>query len=235
MIRSIFRKKAAPLNADKLTLIDYAFSHLGARSFADLGGVWGVEGGYAFYALDQYKPERAVMVDGDPSDLFLQKARGYPSLEFIEGNYGDPAIARQVSGVDTIFLFDNLLHQVRPDWDEVLEMYGAADTLLVFNQQWRGEQTVRLIELGEDEYFRNVPHQKDESPYNNLFAKLDTLNADHNRPWRDVFNIWQWGITDDDLLARAKHLGYRLAYYKDCGPFGRLPNCSNRAFVFTRR
>ena len=65
----------------------------------------------------------------------------------------------QVGRVDAIFLFDVLLHQVAPDWDTILEMYAKNVRVFgIYNQQWTGaDTTVRLLDLGEEEYFRNVP------------------------------------------------------------------------------
>jgi hypothetical protein len=46
-------------------------------------------------------------------------------LKLIEGNFGESSIAEQIESVYVIFLFDVLLHQVSPDWDEILEMYSG--------------------------------------------------------------------------------------------------------------
>src|SRR3712207_8336532 len=47
----------------------------------------------------------------------------------------------QVQGVDAVFFFDVLLHQVRPHWDEVLNLYSAAKVVVIYNQQWTGSKT----------------------------------------------------------------------------------------------
>jgi hypothetical protein len=84
-------------------------------------------------------------------------------------------------------LFDVLLHQVKPDWDEVLALYAKyARTFLIYNRQWTGEKSVRLLDLGRGEYFRNVPHSPAEPPYDTLFDKLDETHPEHGRPWRDA-------------------------------------------------
>jgi hypothetical protein len=46
----------------------------------------------------------------------------------IEGNFGSPAVAQQLQNVDAILLFDVLLHQVSPDWDEILDLYATRTT-----------------------------------------------------------------------------------------------------------
>ena len=233
----LFRKKLLrKLQKDKIDLIKFAFSRFGLHSFADLGGVWGVDGGYTFYTLDKYDVSTATLVDTHPTDVVKRRAQKFPQLKFITGNFGDEAVARKVGDKDAIFLFDVLLHQVSPDWHRILEMYaGQTRCFVIYNQQWIGSaQTVRLLELGEEEYFRNVPHKRTEKPYDSLFQKLEEKHPHHDRLWRDVHHIWQWGITDVDLRAKVESLGFRLQFMKNCGPLWRLENFENHAFVFTK-
>lgn len=223
--------------SEKIGLIDQSFSSLGIQSFADLGGVWRVEGAYTFHALDKHKIKDAVLVDTHLTSPVVARAKAYPQLRLINGNFGNRAVADEVGNVDAVLLFDVLLHQVSPDWDTILEMHAKhVSSFLIFNQQWTGsEKTVRLLDLGEKEYFRNVPHSRRQENYKNLFEKLDQKHPDHNRPWRDVHHIWQWGITDADLESKITQLGYKLMYKRNCGRFGRLPNFENHAFIFSRR
>lgn len=226
-----------PLVQSKLDIIDIAINRMKVQTFADLGGVWGVEAGYTFYALSR-GAKAGVLVDTHLTDTVLEKARGYPQLRVIGGNFGATAVASEVGEVDAVFLFDTLLHQVAPDWDSILELYSRyARCLLIYNQQWIGRgRRVRLLDLGEEEYFRNVPHAPGEGPYAGLFAKLHTLHPDHgDRLWRDAHHIWQWGITDADLLGKMQDLGYRFRFFANDGRFGQLDNFENHAFVFSRR
>jgi hypothetical protein len=228
--------KVNPLIQTKLDLISFAVHRLGVQTFADLGGVWGVEAGYTFYALD-LGTTSGVLVDMAQTDTVVSVARTYPQLRVIRGDFGTEAIAAEVGQVDAVFLFDTLLHQVAANWDQILEMYSRhARCLLIYNQQWMGPgRRVRLLELGEDAYFRNVPHTRTEGPYEGLFAKLDTAHPRYtNRKWRDVPDIWQWGITDADLLEKAQDLGYSLQFFVNDGNFGSLPNFQNHAFLFSR-
>ncbi len=229
-----FFRKTVP---EKIDIIDQAFPSLGIQSFADLGGVWRVEGAYTFHALDRHNIEDAKLVDTHPTQKVIDKARAYPQLQLIKGNFGEQSIADQVGVVDAVLLFDVLLHQVAPDWDAILEMYGKnVRTLIIYNQQWTGPgSTVRLLDLGEEEYFHNVPHNPRQENYKNLFGRLDEIHPDHNRPWRDVHHIWQWGITDDDLESKIAELGFSLVYKKNCGKFGRLPNFENHALIFAHQ
>jgi hypothetical protein len=220
----------------KLDMIDFVLNRLRVQSFADLGGVWGVEAGYTFYAL-AHGARAGVLVDTHLTDAVLEKARGCPQLRVIRGNFGADAIAAEVGDVDAVFLFDTLLHQVAPDWDRILELYSRqARCFLIYNQQWIGRgRWVRLLDLGEDDYFRNVPHSRDEGPYAGLFAKLDAPHPEHGgRRSRDVHHIWQWGITDADLLVKMQDLGYRFRFFVNDGRFGSLKNFENHAFVSSR-
>lgn len=230
MFQFVDRLLARRLDHGKLALIREAYSR-GARSFADLGGVWRVDGGYSFYA--ERLGYRGILVDTHPTDAALNRTG--KSVEFLRGNFGDPAIVESVRGIDAVFFFDVLLHQVRPDWDELLRLYSWAPMVLIYNQQWTGSDTVRLLDLGETEYFANTPHDPNEPTYKNLFQKIDTPHPDHGgRLWRDVHHIWQWGITDEALIGRMGELGYKLDYSANHGSFGRLPRFENHSFLFLK-
>jgi hypothetical protein len=106
---------------------------------------------------------------------------------------------------------------------------------LILNPQFTAsEKSVRLLDLGEDEYFRNVPHSKDEEPYKSVFQSPYEMHPKHKRVNRDIQNIWQWGITDEDLIAKMNLLGLKMQFYKNAGQFCYLENFESHAFVFTR-
>ncbi len=239
LLRPLVQKRRVPstqphLLKDKLQLIDYAFGRLGARSFADLGGTWRVMGGYTFYALDHHPVTRAFLVD---TFRLEQINRTHPALTKVVGNFGDRAVVAKLGHLDAIFLFDVLLHQVAPNWDQILEKYAPVTNLFViYNQQFIAtSHTVRLLELGEEAYFKNVPpHTRADPQYANLFCRLDEIVPRHGRPVRDIHSIWQWGITDQDLTGVMTRLGFRLEYYMNCGRFEELENFENHAFVFRR-
>jgi len=226
------------LNKDKLKLIDFAFSQCTPTptSFADLGGVWNVNGAYTFYTLKQYDVTKSFLVDTNFTDVVLRNSRPLNRLKLLEGNFGEEIIAKQIDKIDAIFLFDVLLHQVKPDWNEVLELYSKrTNYFVIYNQQWTaGEDTVRLLDLGRDEYFKNVPHDKNHPTYIALFDKMNEMHPQHKRIWRDIHNVWQWGITDRDLTSTMDNLGFKLQFSKNCGRFGRLPNFEDHLFIFQK-
>ena len=92
-------------NQDKKELIDFVCERVVRRpmSFADLGGVWGVDGAYTRYTLQRHGASRAVLVDTNFTDKVIQVAPSFPALTLVKGNFGDPATAERVGNVDAIY------------------------------------------------------------------------------------------------------------------------------------
>jgi hypothetical protein len=167
-----------------------------------------------------------------------QRAQEYPNLVTTSANFGDfPVMSNAFQSTDVLFLFDVLLHQVKPDWNEILSYYAERTRIFViFNQQFTGsDTTVRLLDLGYDGYFSNVPHERTHPTYKLLFEHMYEMHPQHNRIWRDIHNVWQWGIIDKDLITVIENLGFKLRFYKNCGPFGNLKNFENHSFVFEKK
>ncbi|MFH0794249.1 MAG: hypothetical protein V2A74_09495 [bacterium] len=225
-------------NLDKKDLIDFAFQRCrpAPRSFADLGGVWGVDGAYTFYTLGRYELDSAYLVDARLNPNVIAQGEKFPQLKLIEGVFGERRIHEQIGRADAVFLFDILLHQANPSWDEILSIYSAKTRIfVVFGQQWiKTEHTVRLFDLGPEEYFKNVPHDQTHPSYVGLFENLDKKLPNWDRPYREKIDVWQWGITDKDLIESMRQLGFTLQYFKNCGPFQTLENFENHAFVFQK-
>lgn len=238
-LRELYHRLKNPENLDreKLALIDLACTELGARALADLGGVWRVNGGYTFYALKRHRPGRAVLVDLSFTPEVRQRAGSYPQLELVVANFALRETAERVGPVDAVLLFDVLLHQVRPDWDGALRNWAAhAKHFVIFNQQFTGPETIRLVELGPGDYFRHVPTDMSVPEYRDLFERLDEPHPfyDDGRTYRDQHSVWQWGITDADLRRVAGSLGFREVYFKNCGPWPGVEQIENHAFIFSR-
>jgi hypothetical protein len=231
----VVRAESLLLNADKLRLIDLALKK-GARSFADLGGMWGVNGGYSVYCSD-HGADRVVLVDFYATPEFLKEQSKRKNLRYIERNFAVKEIADEVNGVDCVMLFDVLLHQVKPDWNEVLKYYAAhTRCLLIYNQQFTGTQTVRLLEQGKEWYLRHVPHKGQAELYSELFERANEPDPGYSdgRTYRDTPDVWQWGITDHDLKRLMSELGFHVVYERDCGWWPEIEQIRNKAFMFER-
>lgn len=141
----------------KRQLIDIAFKLVDIKSIVDLGACWGVNGGYTFHALQNYDLDRAIIVDGVITDITVERAKKFNNLQLIKGAFNDKEIIKELGNVDAAIMYDILLHQVSPNWDEILEMYSKQiSTLIIYNQNWIGDNTVRFIDLGLDKYLKDV-------------------------------------------------------------------------------
>jgi hypothetical protein len=218
----------------KLEAIDYAATRFGFDSFADLGGVWNVDGGYSFYALEKRGVRKGVLVDYTLTPAVAAWGRRYPGFTTITGGFGTQAVARQIGHVDAIFLFDVLLHQVNPDWDQVLDLYASrTSTFVILNQQFVAKKTFRLLDRGPEEYLRHVPHSPEDTPVYRCAVQTPDAIHPSGCKYRDVTSIWQWGITDDDLIAKMKSIGFSLQYFKNCSTW-KMTHVEDHAFVFRK-
>jgi hypothetical protein len=225
------------VDRDKLDLLRHALTRVrpGARSFADLGAVWKVNAGYTLYILRNFSMEKAFLVDTHIPREVRRKLAPFGTLTALEANFGADEVLAKIGHVDVVLLFDVLLHQVRPDWDEVLLKYSAiTDCFVIFNQQLAGaEATVKLTDLSLAEYKAIVPTPRQDL-YEFIFSHRDDVNPDHNRPWIDIPDIFQWGITDRDLRSVMNNLGFREVYYRTYGQFSRSGVFENHAFIFVK-
>ncbi|HWF51784.1 MAG TPA: hypothetical protein VG294_14185 [Solirubrobacteraceae bacterium] len=222
-----------PLDALKLEALDLAHRRFRVRRAADLGAVWAVDAGYSFHLADLPGVESVSVVDDDFTPTATRAAARRENVRLLRGNFGDPAVAADVGKVDAIVMFDVLLHQVAPDWNEVLDLYAPNTGVFVLAGPWyrEGESSIRLLDLGEERYRATVPAQ---DTHEGLFARLEEINPRRGRRWRDVHDIWQWGITDEDLRGHMRALGFALVHYENVGSWRSLPSFDNAAYVFAR-
>lgn len=220
------------INKNKLKLIDISMNKNDVKSFADFGGVWGVDAGYTFHILDNHVIEKAFLIDDIITPVVKEKAKKYEHLNLINGKFGDSKTLKQVSKIDLILFFDVLLHQVNPNWDDIIKLCSEkTKSFCVYNQQWLGKETVRFPEMSEDDYNKHV-HISSEHPEH---SKLNKKHPTQKIAWKDMHYIWQWGITDDDLISCFNKNGFELKYYENFGKWKGLPNIENHGFVFVKK
>ncbi len=225
------------VNRDKLRLIDLAFEKFcpQAKSFADLGGVWNVNAAYTLYMLKTFSIERGVLADTDFPPGLKEKLRQFPNLEVVPEDFGSQAVIKKVGVVDVIFLFDVLLHQANPDWNEVLERYSQnCSCFVIYNQQFiQGDESIRLTNLPFEKYIELVSDHGEVTRY--VYDHKEEIHPVFQKPWKDIHNITQWGITDKGLRSTMARLGFREVFYKNYGMFIDLPAFENHAFIFVRK
>ena len=85
---------------------------------------------------------------------------------------------------------------------------------------------MRLTDLDSERYqrLRNPPGVEPDPAF------AATLERE-----RDSRGIWQWGITDADLVEAMRGLGFQLRFFKTWGRWQRLESFDRQAFVFARR
>lgn len=179
----------------KQKLIDLAYTNLPChpKSFVDVGAVWGIDGAYTYYILETYGALSAYIVDQIITPEVIRQSRAFPQLTIHQGNIADDDFLKTIDQVDMVLLFDILLHQVNPNWWELLKMYASkCEHFLIFNPQYiKSDRTIRLLYLGVDQYFKTIPHNPDEPNYRELIEHPNQVHPILNRPWRDIHHIWQ--------------------------------------------
>ena len=182
-----------------------------------------MNGAYSFYILSKYEVSKAFIVDDHFTEKVKKRSARYPQLRLMEGDFRLKETFEKIGEVDLILLFDVLLHQV--NWQEVLSFCTEkAHILAVYNPQFSGEKSVRLLDLGEEAYFNLVPHRKEGPYYEDLFTPLEQ---------RDSAAVWQWGISDKDLISTLNQLGFRLIYSLD-GEYWPNRAFRSKGFIFQR-
>ena len=246
--RSIFMTAGTPaspqfgvldvaIDPRKAQLVAAAIDRYDLHSILDVGGCWGVHGGYTFHALQSGKVERAAILDGDVTALTRERAAGDARVQLLEGDIGDAGFIDALPPCDAAIIFDVLLHQVAPDWDAFLARYARkVSHFIIWNQDWTGsERSVRFVERGLDWYLENVG-DPDRARIVRWFERHDEISPQFGRPWRDVHFFWQWGITISDLVAVMRKLGFALDYFDNFGAWSeRHPNIQNHGYLFAKR
>lgn len=198
-----------PPHPGKLDLIEQFASHVtGPWRFIDIEGVGDMDGGCAFHALTQPGCMSGTEVDTRSTSTFLEALAAEPRLTYVDANFRDAEVIVGLPPFNVVFLFDILPHQVRPNWNEILSMYASrASHVLIFNPQYSGDHTIRL---------------------------LDQQHPACERTSRDVHQICQWGIANDDLIATMAVLGFELVFNRNWGQVPDLELFENQAFIFSR-
>jgi hypothetical protein len=209
------------IDRNKGLVIEWALDAYEIKSTVDTGACWGVNGGYTFHALKHGQLDRAVLVDFTVTDLTRERATEYPQLEMIQGALGEMETVDKVGKVDAAIMYDILLHQVNPDWTEVLARYSEnVDTLIIHNQCWLGADTVRFPDLPVEEYLERVYFENPDH-IRAWYDRHDEMNEVTQKIHRDSPENWQWGITAKDLIAELWDLGYRIDFFHNHGGFDR--------------
>ena len=98
----------------------------------------------------------------------------------------------------------------------------------------QSEKTIRLLDLGFEEYFKLVPFEKEHPLSQNLINKTYEINPNHGKICRDIHHVFQWGITVNDLLDKMKRMNFELLYHECLGKFSYSDSFEDHAFIFKK-
>lgn len=223
----------AQLQRPKVRMIDMVAERGELRTVADIGGVWKVEGGYARHAFSLEGVERVQLVDLHMSDDVRAFAAENEGFDLVEADMGSPDTPDLIGDVDLVLLYDVLLHQANPDWDEILTRYSArAGHVAVAGPRWGlGTDVVRLPDLGRERYRAIVPASPDDDL---LFDRPDEWIDRYQRKRRDAHAHWQWGIPTAAISAKMTELGFATVGYEHHGAWFGSQAFTYEAAVFAR-
>lgn len=223
----------SPIHPFKASLIEIAVETFGMKSIVDVGGCFGVHGGYAFHALE-CGVERAMILDGSITELTQERAGKYPGVTLKTMDLGDRREIALLPHCDAAIIYDVLLHQVDPDWDEFLRLYAAkADTLIVYNQDYAGKETFRFVDKGLKWYLeQEFAKFYGKKSIVDWFAAHQERDPGSGKRKKDIHGFWQWGITYMDILRVAYEQGFQLEYFVNDGArfFGNGITCHGYIF-----
>lgn len=215
------------INLNKVELLNRAIQNYQIKSFADLGGVWNVDGYYTSYILSQHPQTYGYLVDNIANQL-TDQVKSLHNLTIINNSFTSSEALEKIKFVDMVIMFDILLHQANPSWQQILEIYGSRTRcFVIYNPQFDLPKSERLINLGKTKYFKNVPHNDNEYNYHKLFINETETNPEY----RDCCNFWQWAINDGDLINEFKQLNFKLVHHENMESLG---FAVNKSFIFVR-
>lgn len=222
----------------KKDIIDFSFKYLHINTIAELGCIWGVNGAYSRYISEHYNPKKITMVDALWNKDAIEKCQQYQNIEIVHGDFCEKKVVESVGKVDAVIFFDILLHMVNPDWDSVLRMYSEnTSCFMIVNPQYLSSKvTMRLWDLDKESYFQTVPHGPERPIYKRTIANPFEYDESQKKILRDSTYVWQWGITNYDLIYKLDRLGFEPIFLQRGRIFyGKKKDFLDYAFVFVKR
>ena len=221
------------LDPSKLDLLCLANDLYKPTSLGDIGGIWGVDGGYGVYAKTVLGINEVQIIDSHWTDTAKQ-ACDNAGIKIVDSFVDTYLHDGRLDNTDCVCLFHFLLHQVSPDWREILRKLSfSVKIVLINNPQWiHGKAGFRLTELDSNEYFSLVPHSESEANYKDLYNAPLEIDPLHKKPRRDLHHFWQWAITNNDLITWMSSLNYELKYIRPSTLWSHNKHFQDYGFIF---
>src|SRR5262245_30499474 len=111
---TLWRRLTRPQHHTK-TAMDLVREEVRGKSFADIGCMWGINGGYSFVA-EQSGARSVTAVDvSEPTEAFESRRRELGStVEFIRGDGVSPEVMEKIGQVDVVLCSGVLYHHPSP-------------------------------------------------------------------------------------------------------------------------
>ena len=214
----------------KLQILNWLGKNYNIKTSIDFGGIWNVDGFYTKHMHETYSLNKSTIVDRFwPSDL--KEKLDLIGIECADCLFSDFDFENK--SYDVCILFDVLLHQVIPDWRNFLGRISKhCEFIVIYNPQWLRRTSCRLTDLDDRQYFMEIPHEPCEDPYNYYTNNRQGKCSYAGVQIKDSFRLWQWGITNLDLINAMHNYGFQLIYLKNYFGWTQLKNFQNYGFIF---
>ncbi|MGH9187245.1 MAG: class I SAM-dependent methyltransferase [Acidimicrobiales bacterium] len=183
------------------------------KGFADIGGMWGVDGEVAVQAAER-GAEPVTIVDFFESEAFCAKVRTRsPAVRFVQGSVEDPVNIRTLGAVDRVWCWGVLYHHPAPGVVLGALRMITADRLLL-----EARTIPELPGMPQAAvfwpYLPSKVARRWRSSREAAFAQL-SIETDYDPPLAGANNFW--GLTPSALIALARTYGF------ECDQVARSP------------
>jgi uncharacterized protein DUF1698 len=202
-----------------------------AKSFADVGCMWGVNGAFAFLA-EEAGASRVIAVDvfGPTPEFDAEHARRGSRVEFLLGDVTAPETLDRIGQVDVVFCAGVLYHHPSP-----------FDVLVALRRMCRETLLLRTSTIPEVTGLPNVavfyPGLPDRGrPLWDLTSLGLTGQTGISCPFRpqDGYSNWFWGLTPSCLGSLLQTAGFKVLQREE-EPFAQTVVCAAVDAPFAHR
>jgi hypothetical protein len=198
--RKLRRREGLGETARRLRFIE---EHAPGRSFADIGGMFGIDGDIALRAARAGAAPVTLFDAGEPTDTFLERARAQGSdIRVVQGDLEDPVTVAEIGPHQIVWCSGVIYHTPNPV-NQLVQLRQITTELLFL-----GSATIPEIP-GFPQACMYYPYldARDRAPFARAMADpamcLGLGTPFDDRPMYGHGNFW-WGITPSALRAMLR-------------------------------
>jgi len=210
--RLVRRVGKPSLESDRAGHLQFIRDHAPGKSFADIGGLWAINGDIAFRA-EEAGAERVTLFDaGDPGyapEYIAEHERRASRVRFVQGDLHDPATVTRVGRHDVVWCSGVLYHTPDPV-HQLAQLRAITGELL-----YLGTHTIPEVPGLEQAcvfypYLDEATRRTLSRPYWDEGRLCLGLGAEFDdRPMMGYGNFW-WGITPSALRAMLRSARFEV-------------------------